>query len=152
VRISTEQRQENERRIRDVMSRMLSGQIPAGGKCDVKTLAREAKVDRTAFYGTRPYTHLREEFETQLQAHQQAGDFPDRRDAQIQRMKAEIDTLRQRLTRRDQTIVDLSDFKTQALARLTAQHEEIQRLRRQTDQNNRVRRLTPRGPSTGPCS
>ncbi|MBO0912773.1 hypothetical protein [Streptomyces laculatispora] len=40
--------------------------------CDVKTLAREGGVDRTAFYGTRPYAHLRVEFERRLQALQQA--------------------------------------------------------------------------------
>lgn len=103
-------------------------------------------------YGTRPYAHLREEFETLLQAQLQAGGFPDRRDAQIQRLKAEIDSLRERLTHRDQTIADLSAFKTQALSRLAAQHEEIQRLRRQDDHSNRVRRLVSRSPSTGPCS
>ncbi|MEO3830207.1 hypothetical protein [Actinomadura sp. B10D3] len=27
---------------------------------DIKTPAREAGIDRTAFYGNRPYTHLRE--------------------------------------------------------------------------------------------
>jgi hypothetical protein len=143
MRISAEQRRENERRIRDVMASLLSGEIPADGKCDVKTLARESNVDRTAFYGTRPYAHLREEFETRLQAQLQAGGFPDRRDAQIQRLKTEIDSLRERLTHRDQTIADLSAFKTQALSRLAAQHEEIQRLRRQDDHNNRVRRLVP---------
>jgi len=42
VRISADQRQQNEARIRTAMDRLLRGQIPPGGKCDIKTLAREA--------------------------------------------------------------------------------------------------------------
>ena len=68
MRISTEQRQQNEARIRTAIDRLLAGDILPGGKCDIKTLAREAAVDRAAFYGTRPYAHLREEFETRLKA------------------------------------------------------------------------------------
>ncbi len=48
-------------------TRLLNGEHPAcGGKCDIKTLAVTAGVDRTAFYGTRPYAHLRTEFEQRL--------------------------------------------------------------------------------------
>lgn len=35
--------------------------------CDIKTLAHEASVDRTAFYGNGPYAHLRAEFKHRLQ-------------------------------------------------------------------------------------
>ena len=49
------------------MDRLLRGEIPSGGNCDIKTLARQAGVDRTAFYGGRPYAHLRIEFEQRLQ-------------------------------------------------------------------------------------
>lgn len=61
MRISAAERTENENRIRAAMDRLLRGEIPPGGKCDTKTLAGEAAVDRTAFYGTRPYSHLRVE-------------------------------------------------------------------------------------------
>ena len=152
MRLTAEQRLQNESRIRTVMDQLLSGEVPLDGKCDVKTLAREAGVDRAAFYRVRPYTHLREEFETRLQASHQAGDHPDRRDAQIVRLKDEIATLKPRLARRDQTIADLTTFKAEALARLAAQHEEIHRLRRQADQATRVPRLPARAPATGPCS
>ncbi|MGW1028515.1 hypothetical protein ACWD4J_33355 [Streptomyces sp. NPDC002577] len=54
MRISAAQRTENENRIRAAMDRLLRGEIPPGGRFDVKTLAREAGADRTAFYGTRP--------------------------------------------------------------------------------------------------
>ena len=106
MRISADQRQQNEARIRAAIDRLLGGDIPPGGKCDIKTLAREAAVDRAAFYGTRPYAHLRKEFETRLLASQQAGDIPDRRDAQIARLKDENATLRQRLADHDTTITD----------------------------------------------
>ena len=75
MRLSRQQLADNEAKIRAAMARLLNGDIPAGGKCDIKTLAREAAVDRAAFYGSRPYARLREEFETRLQARQQAGDF-----------------------------------------------------------------------------
>jgi hypothetical protein len=71
VRLTTQQRHQNETRIRVAIDRLLQGQIPPGGKCDVKTVAREAGIDRTAFYGTRPYAHLREEFEARLTASRQ---------------------------------------------------------------------------------
>ncbi|MER8161540.1 hypothetical protein [Streptomyces sp. NPDC094472] len=64
------------------MDRLLRSEIPPGGKCDIKTLAREANVDRTAFNGTRPYAHLRIEFERRLQTLRQADDIPDPREAQ----------------------------------------------------------------------
>ena len=83
MRITADQRAVNENRIRAAIDRLLRGDIPPGGRCDVKTLAREAGVDRTAFYGNRPYAHLRAEFEQRLQALQQAGQRPDPRDAQI---------------------------------------------------------------------
>ncbi len=68
ARISAAQRHTNEQRIRTAMDRILRGELPPVGKWDVKTLAAEAGVDRTSFYGTRPYAPLRVEFEQRLQA------------------------------------------------------------------------------------
>lgn len=153
MRISAEQRLQNENRIRTAMDRLLRGQIPHGGKCDIKTLAREANVDRTAFYGTRPYAYLREEFERRMQALHAAGDHPDPRDAHVARLKNEIDILKQRIARRDLTIVELTDVKTAALSQLAASHDEITRLRQQGDRTSPVRRLPTRAASAiGPCS
>lgn len=152
MRLSAQQRHHNETRIRAAMDRLLRGDIPPGGKCDIKTLAREAGVDRTAFYGSRPYAHLREEFEARLTAIRQTGDSPDPRNAQINRLMTEVATLRQRLARRDETISELTDFRTEALARLAAQHDEITRLRRHADGAANLRRLPARTTGTGPCS
>ena len=68
MRLSRQQLADNEAKIRAAMTRLLNGDIPPGGKCDIKTLAGEAGVDRTAFYGSRPYAHLRTEFEQRLEA------------------------------------------------------------------------------------
>ena len=152
MRISAEQRQQNEARIRAATDRLLSGDIPPGGKCDIKTLAREAAVDRAAFYGSRPYARLREEFETRLQASRQAGDIPDRRDAQITRLKDENATLRQRLAGHSTTITTLRTFRDQTLARLAAQHDEITRLRTQNKRAANVRLLPTPAPEAEPCN
>jgi hypothetical protein len=147
MRTSAEQARQNEIRIRAVMDRLLQGQLPPDGKCDIKTLAREAAVDRTAFYGTRPYAHLREEFEARLQARHLAGDPPGRREAQIGRLKDEVTALKQRLTDRDKTITELTDFRTEALSQLAAQHNEIIRLRHAVTNSANVRRLPAGGRS-----
>jgi hypothetical protein len=76
MRLSRQQLADNETKIRTAMSRLLNGDIPPGGKCDIKTLAREAGVDRTAFYGSRPYAHLRTEFEQRLEELRSAGERP----------------------------------------------------------------------------
>ncbi|MEU5340119.1 hypothetical protein AB0H18_04605 [Streptomyces sp. NPDC020766] len=153
MRITAAQRNENENRIRAAMDRLLRGEIPPGGTCDIKTLAREAAVDRTAFYGTRPYSHLRVEFERRLHAIQEAGEIPDPREAQIARLKAENTKLRERLAQSEQTIAELTDFRGQALARLAAQHEEIIQLRDAAAGASRVSRLpAPRTTVIGTCS
>ena len=118
MRITAAQRIHNENRIRAVMDRLLRGEIPPGGNCDVKTLALEAGVDRTAFYGTRPYAHLRAEFEHRLQQLRQAGETPDPRVAQIERLKTEVEKLKTNLARANSIIQDLTDFRSQALTRL----------------------------------
>jgi hypothetical protein len=135
------------------MDRLIRGEIPPGGSCDIKTLAREAGVDRTAFYGHRPYAHLRTEFEHRLQDLHQAGQTPDPRAAQIERMKADIAKLKDRLSQADGRIEELTDFRSQALARLAAQHEEIVQLREAAAGTSRVIRLpAPRATVIGPCT
>jgi len=126
---------------------------PARRTCDIKTLASEAAVDRTAFYGTRPYAHLRVEFERRLQAMRETGEIPDPREAQISRLKAENTKLRERLAQSEQTIDELTDFRIQALARLAAQHEEIVHLRGTAAAANHVTCLpAARTTTIGTCS
>ncbi len=141
MRLSRQQLADNEAKIRAAMTRLLDGDIPPGGKCDIKTLAGEAGVDRTAFYGSRPYAHLRTEFEQRLKELLDAGDRPDPRDAQVARLKNEIARLKERLAQADTTISELTGFRGQALARLAAQHHEITRLRQEAHLAAGVRRL-----------
>ncbi|WP_084161131.1 hypothetical protein [Nocardia sp. BMG51109] len=123
-----------------------------GGGCDIKTLAAQAEVDRTAFYGSRPYAHLRAEFEHRLQQLQQDGETPDPKLGRIERLKAEINKLKNRLAQAESTNEQLSDFRTQALARIAAQHDEIERLRTATSSASTVTRLPPaRQKIIGPC-
>lgn len=152
MRISAAQRIQIEHRIRAAMDRLLRGEIPPGGNCDIKTLASQAGVDRTAFYGTRPYAHLRTEFEDRLQRLKNCGQTPDSKAAQIQRLNTEVDKLRHRLAQANTTIGELTEFRTRALARLAAQHEEITRLRTLTDPNVNITHLPrARQKLIGPC-
>jgi hypothetical protein len=116
------------------MDRLLRGELPPGGKCDLKTLAKVSGVTRTGFYakGDRPgpYQHLAAEFHRRLAALRQAGTLPDPRAAQIARLKADNARLQQRIAARDAAIAELTSFKTTAISRLAAQHAELTRLRR----------------------
>jgi len=153
VRISATQRIQNENRIRAAMDRLLRGEIPPSGNCDVKTLAWAAGVDRAAFYGNRPYTHLRIEFEQRLHQSRRDGHTPDPKAAQIERLRADVDKLKTLLAQANTTIDQLTDFRTQALARLAAQHEEILRLRAAADPKTNVAHLPATRPHKiiGPC-
>lgn len=144
MRTTAEQRRQAEQRIRAAADVLLRGDIPPDGKCDVTTLARQAGVSRAALYRT--YPHLKEQFEKRLAALRAGGDAPDPRAAQITRLKAARDGLREKLVSRDAAIRDLEQFKKLALSRLAAQHDEITRLRRQaiTVGTGNVRSLTPR--------
>ncbi|QCD54246.1 hypothetical protein [Streptomyces hawaiiensis] len=150
ARISTEARARNEEAVRAAMDRLLKGDLPHGGSCDLKTLATEAGVTRTAFYpkknrdGTKrpgPYQHLAEEFERRLRALQETGHIVDPRAAQIERLKTQVSELKERLARRDETVAELTAFKELAVSRLAAQHDEIQRLRQQSANVTNLRRL-----------
>ncbi|WP_433678748.1 hypothetical protein [Nocardia sp. CA-119907] len=152
MRITAAQRIQNENRIRAAMDRLLRGEIPPGGGCDIKTLALAAGVDRTAFYGSRPYAHLRTEFEHRLAQLQQAGEVLDPKVAQIERLKTEIEKLKKSLAQANSTIQELTDTRNQALSRIAAQHEEIQRLRTgHTTDINITRLPSARQKIIGPC-
>jgi hypothetical protein len=160
--LTTEQRRRNEASIRAAMDRLLHGQLPPRGGCDLKTLAREAGVARTGFYARTdpqgnqrpgPYQHLAEEFQRRLADLRGAGTISDPRELQITRLKDESAKLRERVRERDAQITELTEFKEHALSQLAAQHEEILRLRRPTNSPSNVRNLPIARKSriTGPC-
>lgn len=78
--------------IRAAIASLLAGQIPPGGACDVKTLAREAGISRASLYRT--WGHLKDEFEKRRTAAWAAGQQPNPREARIARLR----DLNQRLT------------------------------------------------------
>ncbi|MFG2836013.1 hypothetical protein ACGFZH_11980 [Streptomyces zaomyceticus] len=138
ARISDETRRSNERAIRQVMERLLAGDVPPGGKCDIKTLATQAGVARTGFYPKRnrdgsprpgPYQHLAEEFERRLAALREAGAMTDPRAAQVESLKSQVAGLKDRLAERQGQLAELGEFKQRALSQIAAQQMEIQRLR-----------------------
>lgn len=138
ARISDETRRNNETAIRHVMERLLAGDVPSGGKCDIKTLATQARVARTGFYPKKnrdgsprpgPYQHLAEEFERRLTELRETGVIPDPRAAQIERLKEQVSGLKERLAARDAQIDGLADFRERALSQIAAQRMEIERLR-----------------------
>lgn len=138
ARISDETRRNNEAAIRHVMDRLLTGEVPTGSKCDIKTLAAQAGVARTGFYPKKnrdgsprpgPYQHLAEEFERRLAELRETGVIPDPRAAQIERLKDQVSGLKERLAARDAQIDGLTDFRERALSQIAAQRMEIERLR-----------------------
>ncbi len=143
--LSSQQRQQTEARIRAAADQLLRGDVPPGGRCDIKTLARTAGVSRAALYRT--YPHLKDEFEQRLAQARAAGQVTDPRDAQITRLRQEVQDLRQRLAGRDAAIAELTEFKTLALSRLAAQHDELQRLQSQAARPGNLRILPTLSPA-----
>ena len=62
--LTSQQRQQTEARIRAAADQLLRGDLPPGGRCDIKTLAHAAGISRAALYRT--YPHLKEDFERRL--------------------------------------------------------------------------------------
>ncbi len=146
MRLSRQQLAGNETTIRTAMNRLLR-RHPARREMRHQDTRRRGRRRRTAFYGSRPYSHLRTEFEQRLRELLDAGEHPDPRDAQITRLKDEITRPRERLAKSDATISELAGFRDQALARLAAQHDEITRLRQEVQLAARIRRLPAPAPS-----
>ncbi|WP_331722442.1 hypothetical protein [Streptomyces anulatus] len=157
-RLNAHDKASNEAAIRAAMAQILRGDLPPGGKADLKTLALLSGVTRTGFYpkrnrdGTsRPgaYQHLAEEFTARLQALQDVGEIVDPRAAQIERLRAQNTEFRERIIARDEKIAQLTEFRTLAISRLAAQHDEIERLRRQVTEGRAVRLLPGTADRTG---
>jgi chromosome segregation ATPase len=140
--LTSQQRQQTEARIRAAADQLLRGDLPPGGRCDIKTLAHAAGISRAALYRT--YPQLKEDFERRLAQARAEGQVTDPRDTQITRLKDDIQTLRQRLASREASIAELTEFKAKALSRLAAQHDELQQLRADAAQPGNIRHLPSR--------
>lgn len=150
MRITAEHRAATEARVRAAIDRLLRGDLPSGGKCDVKTLAAEAGITRSALYTT--YQPLKDEFEQRRQRQRDTGATTDPRDAHIERLKQQAERLATRLADALRDAQDLTEFKARAVSQIAAQHEELERLRRQLAAPPPVRQPRPRtAPLIGPC-
>jgi hypothetical protein len=137
-RLNAQDKASNEAAVRAAMEQILRGDLPPGGKADLKTLAQLSGVTRTGFYAKRnrdgtsrpgAYQHLAEEFTARVQALQGAGEIVDPRAAHLERLKKENAELRDRVARRDGEVAKLTEFRILAISRLAAQYDEIERLR-----------------------
>jgi hypothetical protein len=152
VRVSDAQRRDTEDRIRAASRALLRGELPPGGKCDTTTLARLAGISRATLY--RGYPDLKAAFDQQLAELQASGHTVDPRDAQISRLKQDNADLSRRLDERATQLAEPETFKTLAISRLAAQHDEIHRLRAAAaDQTCTVHALPTRRSTDqiGPC-
>jgi len=141
--MESDRQADTDTRIRSAMAQLLAGDIPAGLKCDVKSLCMLAGVPRATLYRT--YPHLKADFDNQRNTAQGNGQQPDPRLASIDRLKTEITDLRTRLTTRDREITELKRFRDTAVSRLAAQHDEITALRTQLQTVDRAKlRSLPR--------
>lgn len=116
-----------EERIRAAINLLIDGPVPPGRKCDITSLCAIAGVPRATLY--RAYPHLKADFDRRRSALREEGIQPDPRQAQIERLKREVETLRERLACKQAENDDLSAFRRTALSRIAAQHDEIRRLR-----------------------
>ncbi|MGW5851823.1 hypothetical protein ACWFQ8_28430 [Streptomyces sp. NPDC055254] len=105
--LSHQQRDQIERRVRAAIDRLLAGQIPPGGACDVKTLAREAGVSGASLYRT--WGHLKDEFEKRRAAAWAAGRQPDPREARIARLRDLNQRITGKLARTHQELAQLKE-------------------------------------------
>jgi chromosome segregation ATPase len=101
-----------------------------------------------------PTSTLAEEFSRRLLALEAAGEIVDPRAAQIDRLKAHVGELKERVAERNMQISELTEFKQRALSRIAAQHQEIERLRAQIGAGNKVTPLLrqPAPGTIGSCS
>lgn len=105
-----------EARIRAAMQQLLAGPIPDNLKCDIKSLCVLAGIPRATFYRLPHLPHLKAEFDQQRNAAQLTGQQPDPRLARIQRLKAELETLRQRLNTKNAELANLKQLQSKALS------------------------------------
>ncbi|MFC8257752.1 hypothetical protein ACFUNF_08970 [Streptomyces sp. NPDC057291] len=122
------------------MGRLLRGELPPGGRCDLKSA--EVGATHTGFYPKKdrdgsnregPYQHLGDEFVRRPAALREAGEIPYPREAQIEHPKAQNAELKDQVADRDATIEELQKL---SLSRLTAQHDEIMRMRMHSPQSS----------------
>lgn len=128
-----------EDRIRAAIQTLLAGEIPIGMNRDITSLCALAGVPRATLYRT--YPHLKAIFEEQ-RSHLQDATHSTNTDAETrQKIRTEKDQLQLKLAAMTNKVHELEHFKSIALSRLAAQHEEILRLRSQHTKAGNMQRI-----------
>jgi len=133
--LSQEQREQAVRRVRAAIDRLLAGQIPAGGACDVKTPAREAGISRASLHRT--WGHLKDEFEQRRAAARAAGQQPGPREARMARLPDLNERLTSKLARTNAEFTGLKAKHSLLLSVLAARDDALERLRRELTEADR---------------
>lgn len=128
MRLTQQQREQTERRIRAAMDRLLNGHIPESGGLDVKTLAAEAGISRAALYRT--FGHLKDEFQRRRETVLLEAGHPDPREQRINRLRERNTRLTRKLAQSHADFRTLSATHQRALSALSAADDTIQRLER----------------------
>lgn len=129
-----------EERIRAAIKTLLGGEVPPGMNRDITSLCALSVVPRATMYRT--YPHLKAEFEEQRSRLYETASSPVHKAERHQELQSEKDRLQRKLAEMTSKVHELEDFKSTALSRLAAQHEEILRLRAYCmDGNNKVRSI-----------
>ena len=158
-RISDSDRARNEDAIRAAMDRILRGELPPAASATSRPwLPRPASPGPASTRrrtGTAPPVRAPTSTSPRsssgaLWLCSEAGEIVDPRAAQIERLKAQVAELKDRVTKRDEALAELTAFKTLAVSRIAAQHAEIERLREQAAALGNVRHLPAARSGTAP--
>ncbi|MXM68283.1 hypothetical protein GR925_33875 [Streptomyces sp. HUCO-GS316] len=87
----------------------------------------------------------------QLRELNAAGQIVDPRPAQIERLTKENAGLKERIAARDTQLAALAEFRAVAISRQAAQHDEIERLRRQIADSANTLQLPTAAGRPAPC-
>lgn len=132
-------RSQVEDRIRAAIQTLLADDIPIGMNRDITSLCALAGVPRATMYRT--YPHLKAIFEEQRSHLQDAAPATDTGAETRQKIRSENDRLQLKLTAMTSKVLELEYFKSTALSRLAAQHEEILRLRSHHTKDDNVQSI-----------
>ncbi|WP_193096853.1 hypothetical protein [Brevibacterium sp. FME17] len=132
-------RSQVENRIRAAIQTLLADEIPIGMNRDITSLCDLAGVPRATMYRT--YPHLKAIFEEQRLHLQDATPATNTGADTRQKVRPENDRLQLKLAAMTNKVHELEYFKSTALSRLAAQHEEILRLRSHHTKDDNVQSI-----------
>lgn len=132
-------RSQIEQRILAAIQTLLADEIPNGMNRDITSLCALAGVPRATMYRT--YPHLKAIFEEQRSHLQDATPTTNTSADTRRKIRLENDRLQLKLAAMTNKVHELEYFKSTALSRLAAQHEEILRLRSHHAKNDNVQSI-----------